>query len=471
LHNKIKSFQTWLLVMVLAAGAFFAGDQLHMRQTPPAQGTRSVSVQANALLKLTPECAPIIVNGQTAPSPSENRELVSSVVRLLKSYYVDQITPEKETAMARGVARGMLDSLSDPDSRFIDPGERKLLDEASSGTFRGIGAIVALKKAMIGTLPVAKVVVITPMPGSPAESAGLKSGDVITYVNDKWVVTHNPFDEPELDKLRRQVRNKEMGLSALQKAVENAAKRYNDGIRIPEALDAITANSTGDVTITVERPGEGKPIQFKIPRRSFAVDPVSSTELKRGVFYVRVSQFNSRAVKEFASELGSMASPDHRIKALVLDLRNNPGGLVDSAASIAGRITGGGVMASIQEKSGRRTIRVPKTSRLKVPVTVLVNEGTASVAELVASDLKESVGAVIVGAKTYGDGLVQTPMILKDGSEAVLTTGKMLTPRGVSFNGTGVQPDRPVGSASIGRHDRDPQLEEAQKILQQKLGK
>lgn len=427
---------------------------------------KAASTQASALLKLTPEYSPIPI--ETAkPSESQDRDLVTTVLRMLRANYVDPITKEKETEMARGAVRGMMESLNDPDSRFLDPSERKLLDDAAIGRFHGLGTVFALRREKIGDLDVTKVIIVTPMPGSPAEKAGLRAGDSLTYIDGKWIVTHDPFKEAQLEKMARAVRNNELDELTYRKAYEAALNKLKEGVNIVAALETVTSKSSGEISLRVDRPGVEKPIEVKVRCRNTLVDPVTSRPIENGIAYIRVTQFNKIAPAQFAAELSRAQA--NQAKALVLDLRNSPGGLMDSAAEIAAKITGGGIIGNIEgAKSERRVIREPRSRKLTIPVAVLVNEGTASVSELVAGTLRDSGAASIIGAKTFGDGLVQTPLLLKDGSAAIATTGKMLTAKGFDFNGKGIAPDREIRQ---GDAKDDLQLREAVKILLAKTGK
>ena len=461
-HAKIIG--TWLVIAALTSSAFTAGAWLRGVQNTSA-ATQSTSLQANALLKLMPECSP--VSPSTASKvASENRELVGGVLKLLKTHYVEPITAERETAMARGAARGMLDSLTDPDSRFLDPTQRELLADAAAGKFHGIGAVLALRNDKVDKLEVTKLLVVAPMPGSPAEKAGLQSGDSITHIDGKWIARYDPFKEADLEKLEKAAYDKEVDWFTYQKAFEEAYKKLKEGLNISDALQTLTASSSGEIAIRVERPKDGKPVEFKLTCGDTEVDPVTSRALNRGIVYIRITQFNARAVKEFAAEL-ERARASHA-KGFILDLRDNPGGLMDAAADVASTITGGGVIASIQDGKGRHPIVRPQTQALRTPVVVLVNGGTASVAELVAGTLRDRGAATIVGTKTFGDGLTQTPLLLTDGSAAILTTGKMLTAKGFDFDGKGLTPDKEAGQDE---RQGDTQLKEAEKLLLAKLGK
>lgn len=457
-----------MLVAGVAGGAFISGSQLRMDQTASVP-VSTATVQANALLKFTPEFAPVSL-GKTSMRPDENRELLSSVVKLLRAYYVEPITAERETSMARGTVKGMLSALADPDSHFLDPTERKLMEDAASGRFHGIGAILAFKNEKLNGVDVLKLVVVAPMPGGPADTAGLRSGDVITHVDGKWVITHNPLDTPEMKRLARGYINKEIKEAELRKASDTAAKMLKNGTNLGDALEVLTGKTMGTTKLTVERSGTTTPITYeKVQLRNTVVDSVASKMLGRGVMYVRISQFNTKAVAEFTAQLNKAMKSTNKPKGIVLDLRNNPGGLMESANTITAKMTGGGIFATIQEKGQQKVIKSAKIQRLGMPVTVLVNGGTASVAEIVAGNLRENISATIVGAKTFGDGMAQTPLFLRDGSEAVFTTGRMLTSKGYDFNGKGIIPDKVV-DAKEKRHG-DVQLSEAEKILQSKLGR
>jgi len=464
LQNRTRTTAAWVLVVVLIGGAFVAGAELRFWQSVSGASS-GAPARTYALLKLTPECSPVTLTS-TKQGSSESRELVSSVLEMLKDHYVEPITGERETALARGAVRGMLEQLSDPDSRFLDPKERGLLDDAGSGRLRGIGAVLALRNEKIGKLEITKIIVVAPMPGSPAQAAGLRSGDSITHVDGKWIVTHDPFATPEMEKMRTAADNKEIDEFTWQKTYEATFKKLKEGIQVSDALETLTAKPSGEISLRVDRPGRKEPVEFKLLCRSTEFAPVTARMLSRSIAHIRISEFSKRAVQDFTSELERVRA--NRAKGLVLDLRNNPGGLMEAAVEITRKITGGGVIATIQEKERRHTIRMPKSRALNLPVVVLVNSGTASVAELAAGTLRESGNASLVGTKTFGDGLLQTPLLLRDGSAAVLTTGRMLTAKGFNFEGRGLRPDREVKQ---GEREGDAQLDEAVKVLLKKLRK
>ncbi len=448
--------------MGLAGTAFVAGVRLRAKQDVFVM-PRGTAVQASALLKLTPEQPAVEIEsvGQ-ANGDAKYRDMVNSVLKLIRAHYVEKITAEEETKMARGAVQGMLDVIQDPDTRFVDPKETKLLDDAASGRFHGLGAIMALRREKNGEEESQKLVVVAPMPGSPAEKAGLRPGDTITDVSGKWVIAY----DPGFDKLNNQIQHQEIDRLTYKKGWEAAQEKIKNGISLADALDELTTKTSGQTVLKVERPGAKDPLELKVTYRDTIVDPVVSRMVTGKIGYIRITQFNEQASKEFAAELGKMRNAG--AKALVLDLRNSPGGLIDTATGVTSHFTGGGTLAIIREQTGRRTIRVTKTKAIQLPVAVLTNGGTASVAELVAATLRESGVATIVGTKTFGDGLVQTPLVLRDKSAALVTTGKMLTPKGFDFTGIGVKPDREV---QPGDGTTDVQLEEAQKLLQSKIGR
>jgi len=452
----------WTVIAGVTAGAFLGGKELRSRQEFVAlSGT--LPVQASALLKLTPEQPPVKIDSMgTAKGDTKYRDLLNSVLKLIQAHYVEKITPEVETKLARGAVQGMLDVIGDPDTRFVDPKETKLLDDAATGRFHGIGAILALKREGQDDEATQKVVVVAPMPGSPAEKSGLLCGDTITDVGGKWVIAY----DPGFAKLRRAIQHQDIDRLEFKKSWEAAESKLKGGLSITDALEELTTKTSGETTLTVERTGVKDPIEVKLLFHETRVDPVTSSMLNKNVGYLRIAQFNQQAASKFAAEVAKVRGEG--AKALVLDLRNCPGGLLDVATSIAAQFTGGGTVAIIREQNGRRPIRVTPTKAFSMPVAILVNGGTASVAELVAGTLRESRSATLVGTQTFGDGLVQTPLVLRDKSAALVTTGKMLTPKGVDFTGVGLKPDKEVRPGDSGS---DAQLNEARRLVESKLSR
>lgn len=462
MKNRYNIVASWLVVVGLAGTSFYAGARLRAKQDVfvMPQGT---AVQASALLKLTPEQPAIKIDSMgTAKGDAKYKDLVNSVLKLVQAHYVEKITAEEETKMARGAVQGMLDAIEDPDTRFVDPKETRLLDDAAAGRFHGLGAILALRREKSGEEEIQRLVVVAPMPGSPAEKAGLQPGDTIVEIGGKWVIAY----DPGFDKLNKQIQNQDIDRLTYKKGWEAAQEKLKHGVSIADALDELTTKTSGKTTIKVERAGVKDPLDISLEYRDTIVSPVSSRMLDKNIGYIRIAQFNEKAAKEFPAEIGKMRNAG--AKALILDLRNSPGGLLTTATGVTSHFTGGGTLAIVREQTGRRTIRVPKTKAISIPVTVVMNGGTASVAELVAATLRESGVATLVGTKTFGDGLVQTPLVLKDKSAALVTTGKMLTPKGFDFTGVGIKPDKEVqpGHAKV-----DVQLAEAQKLLQSKIGR
>ncbi len=462
MRKGYRIYATWVVVGILVGGTFLAGARLRARQDVFALPGGS-EVQASALLKLTPERPAINIESMgEAKGDAQYRDLLNNVLKLVQANFVEKITAEQETKMARGAVQGMLEVIGDPDTRFVDPKETQLLDDAASGRFHGLGAILAMKSEKIENENVHKIVVVAPMPGSPAEKAGLMSGDIISDVGGKWVIAQ----DPGFSKLNKAMQNQNIDRLAYKKGWQAAEDKLKNGLSISDALEELTTKTSGDTTLKVERAGRKDPFDVKIQYHDTIVDPVTSRMLDKKIGYIRVAQFSQQASKEFKSELGKVRNAG--AKAIILDLRNSPGGLLNAATDVTAQFTGGGTLAIVREHSGRTTIRVPKTRALSLPVAILVNHGTASVAELVAATLRESGIGTLVGVTTFGDGFVQTPLVLKDRSAALITTGKMLTPKGFDFTGTGLKPDKEVAGGEGGT---DVQLAEAQKLLQAKIGR
>ena len=463
--SKKKVILTAAVVLALSIYAFTAGTKLRTWQNSSSLvGLSASTVPTGSVLKLTPELPPDTSN-RVFQADEANPNLINNIIISLKRQYVEPITPERETAMARGVVSGIISSLDNPDSRFLDPTQKKTLDDANAGKFHGIGAILTIDDSKNEDFTTSKLIVISPMPGSPAQKAGLLPGDSITHINKKWIVTHNPIDEAGLRELAEKVRDKKVDILEYYNAVKEAEKKISEGMLIPEAVKMLSSDTAGSITLRVDRLGQPKPLEFEMKTSVTKVDPITSSTLDRGIAYIKIAQFTSFAENEFREEYESVKT--NQASALVLDLRGNPGGSLNAAANIMGEMTGGGLVGIIRQKDNRKAVEVPKSQKTTLPIVVLINKGTANVAELMVGAMREKLAATIIGTRTFGDGMVQTPLILKDGSAAVITTGEMLTPMGIGFNKHGITPDKQVVQSSEG----DAQLDAAKNFLSVKLGK
>ncbi len=332
---------------------------------------------------------------------------------IIENRFVGSI--DKQRAV-EGATRGLLESLQDPFSGFLSSVERSNLNEELSGEFEGIGARLETKDQ--------KITVVAPLSGSPAERAGLKSGDIILEIDG------NTTEEMSLD-------------TAVSK------------IRGPEGTE---------VKLLIFRAANDGPIELSVKREKIQI-PSVSWKMLDNIAYMEISQFGDDTPEKATQGFNELASKNP--KAFILDLRNNPGGYLDDVAPIAGAFIPPSVV-TIQKFKGQETeeIRSTKPPILpNLPLFVLVNEGSASAAEILAGALQDYGRAKIVGAKTFGKGSVQDLIPIGNGSAIRLTIAEWLTPKGKKVNKVGIEPDVAVEGEKT--ETSDPVLEKAIELANQ----
>ncbi len=331
-------------------------------------------------------------------------ETLWKVLRLIKDQYVEKISDDKQ--LIYGAIRGMLGALNDPYSRFLDPSQARMLQEESSGEFYGIGAQLGLRRIEVNGKWEDRVTIIAPLPKSPAERAGLKAGDYIVAVDDKDV----------------------------------------KGLSVDEVASRIRGKKGTYVKLTIERKGLKEHLTFTIQRELIKVEPVESKMLPEGYGYIKLQSFSENAGEELKKAVEKLVREG--AKGLILDLRNNPGGLFQEALKTASVFIKDSPIVIVQERGGKRTPFDPIKSlyvKNSLPLIVLVNEGSASASEILAGAIKDHERGKLLGRRTFGKGLVQTVIPLGDGSAISLTTAKYLTPSGKDINKEGIQPDIAFG--------------------------
>jgi carboxyl-terminal processing protease len=329
----------------------------------------------------------------------ESAALVAEVIDRVRREYVDAVDDRQ---IVEGAIRGIVAEL-DQHSSFLDADEYEDIRISTTGEYTGVGIDVNLDGG--------KVTVVTPLEGAPADRAGILPGDTVLAVNEV------PVDSND---------------------IEASVARMRGAPGTP-------------VTIEVQRQGTEAPLRFELTRTEVHVKTVRSEYLGNGLAYVRLSAFAESTpadLKAAARELTAAAQRDELL-GLVLDLRSNPGGLLDAAVTVADEFLAEGLIVT-----GTGRVRQAQFEQLatagdmleSVPLIVLVNGASASAAEIVAGALQDHGRARIVGERTYGKGSVQTVMPLGEGSAIKLTTSRYLTPSGRSINGSGITPDVPVAS-------------------------
>jgi carboxyl-terminal processing protease len=440
-------------LVVLTGASFATGSYLRERGSPRL-GVRPATQLAQAPIHGGPA---YVVAAGAANSPhtprasSEDqdgaRRTFETVYSLVEQYYVDSLPSDRR--MSHGAVQAMISSLNDPNCYFLEPDQFALLDAEGSGRFSGIGASLYVRPQKRSGYTDYKIVVVAALPGSPAEKAGLKSGDVITHVDGKWVLGYDPFLKANkmAERLQEHGQDGEDD-DALRKEISAARRKAQGGIGLLPAQMVLRGDRrtigqlklpTDKRSVTVERTGISQPITLTMAPAVTVAPALSARTLSDGIGYVKIPVFTDKTTEEFRAALASL--PEDR--GLVLDLRGNPGGLLDAAMNVETLLSASGTFGYEVGAGGKQTPLKPTSMVTSGParkVIVLVNRGTASVAEAVAASLMDQGVATIVGGQTFGDASVQMAYSLPDGAAFVLATGKMVGPRRTDWNSTGLVP-------------------------------
>ncbi|MFA1711051.1 S41 family peptidase [Peribacillus frigoritolerans] len=325
-----------------------------------------------------------------APDKHAEFEKLYSTYDTIKDNYYEEIDEEK---LVDGAINGMIKSLDDPYSAYMDKKEASSFHESISSSFEGIGAEIQEQDGQI--------MVVSPIKGSPAEKAGVKPNDIILSVDGKSV----------------------------------------EGLSSSEAVLKIRGEKGTKVDLSISRAGESEPIKLTIKRDTIPIETVYAEMLDDGVAKIQVTSFSEHTVQELKTALEEMSKKD--MKGLVLDLRGNPGGLLDQAIEMASLfIPNGEVVLQVEERSGKKDVyKSENDGELKIPVVVLIDDGSASASEIVAAAVSESADIPLIGVKSFGKGTVQTAQDFEDGSNFKYTAAKWLTPEGNWIHKKGIKPD------------------------------
>jgi carboxyl-terminal processing protease len=333
-----------------------------------------------------------------APAPrTAVQSLLDEVARHVKSEYVEPVT---EDQLDLAAAEGMVASL-DPHSAFLDAAEYEAMRISTSGHYSGVGLEVAEQDG--------NVVVVAPIEGSPAEKAGVRAGDVLLEIDGR--------------------------------AVEAA--------RLEDAIERMRGFVGSTVRLVVSRDGEPEPLQFELERTDVQVRTVRAEPLPGRYGYVRITHFNDATPRDLGRQLAALqaAAP---LAGLVLDLRGNPGGVLESAVGVADEFLESGVIVRAEGRTAesRFELRATGGDLLRAaPLVVLVDRSSASGAEIVAGALRDHGRATLMGERTFGKGSVQTVVPLRDGLALKLTTSRYFTPSGTSIHDRGIDPDVSLAGA------------------------
>lgn len=402
-----------LVGLLIASGAFVAGF-----------GTGAVVAPLSpALSSFEP---PILLPTATATptvslEPSETEEealsLFWEVWHILQEQYYGQLPDEK--GMTYGAIQGVLDTLEDDNTVFFDPDAAKIMREDMSGSFEGIGAHVRMRED-------GRLMIVAPIEGQPAEAAGLRPGDIILEAD---------------------------GVSL-------------EGMNIYEAIQHVRGPRGTVAYLKVLREGIAEPFIVEVERARIPMPTIETEMLDGDVAYVKLYDFNARANDRLEDALKELLAENPR--GLIFDLRNNPGGFLTEAVSVASQFISEGKI--LTERFGDDTEQVYEAEQgglaLEVPLVVLVNPGSASASEIVAGALQDAGRALLIGETTFGKGSVQLVHRMRDDSELRVTVARWFTPNDRLIHGQGLEPDIAVElTAEDMDAGRDPQLDEAVEYL------
>lgn len=331
-------------------------------------------------------------------------------LQIVQSRYVEEVPME---TLMNGAIKGMVDSMGDPHSIYMDPKMYKEFMIETEGSFGGVGIVVGVKDKML--------TVVSPIEGTPGEQAGIKSGDQILKID---------------------------GIDTKDLALDQAVSK----IRGPEGSQVVLTIKRGDEAIK----------DYALTRSNIQIKTIAGKMLPGNIAYIRLAMFNEHTGEEFMQKYQELEQAG--MEAIILDLRDNPGGLLDESVKVANKFVPKGPVVSVVMRDGHRETHSSNLAAVKYPVAVLVNGGSASASEIVAGAIQDTKAGTLVGTKTYGKGSVQTLLRLDNGA-IKLTIAKYLTPADRSINDVGIEPDVPIEQPVTGP---DIQLEKAIEILKSK---
>lgn len=330
--------------------------------------------------------------GEENPDVYQYLKMFSDVLNIVQDNYVEKADVKK---LMYGAVSGMLREL-DPHSSFLKPEEYKELQVETKGKFGGLGIEITMRDGVL--------TVVSPLEGTPADKAGIQAGDQIIKIDD----------QPTQD------------------------------LSLTEAVQKMRGPKGTKVKLTVIRKGERKPLEFDLVRDTISIQSVKWRTLESGYGYVRISSFQSGTASDLRKALDQLENDNHPLQGLVLDMRNDPGGLLDQAVEVADEFINEGLIVYTGGRLENQKMRFEAHKNSKprnYPIVVLVNSGSASASEIVAGALQDHKRAIVLGEPTFGKGSVQTVIPLSDGAALRLTTSLYYTPSGRSIQAKGIEPD------------------------------
>ncbi len=352
----------------------------------------------------------VLVGGLLASDYKHFGNLIK-VITLVRSQYLQ---PVNSTQLVDGAIKGLVDSLEDPYSVYLEPKTYSQLKDQIKGSFGGLGILVGIKEQ--------KLTVVRAYQGTPAAREGIEAGDVITRIDDSDAL----------------------------------------GIDLETAIKLMRGPVGSHVNLTVSRQGNPELLQFSLVREEISVPTVEGRVLSdTKIGYIAISQFTERTADEMKVTLSKLQ--DEYITGLILDLRDNPGGELGTAVNVAKHFIPKGPIVFIDYRVGKDQEFSSEGHTVGLPLVVLINGGSASASEILAGAVKDTGAGTLVGTKTFGKGIVQTVFPLNNGAGLKLTTARYLTPNKSDINQKGVEPD--VLVQPLEDNSRDVQLDRAVELI------
>jgi carboxyl-terminal processing protease len=347
------------------------------------------------------------------------------VMQIIRAHYVEDVSAD---TLITGAVKGMIGALNDPHSTYMDKKRYSEFMIETEGSFGGVGIVIGVRDKLL--------TVVAPIEGTPGEEAGIKSGDQIVKID---------------------------GQDTKDMAVDQAVSKIRGPIG-------------SKVTLTITRDGQAER-DYVLTRSNIQIRTVSSRMLEDNIGYIRVSMFNEHTGSDFNKKMKELK--DQGMRAVVLDLRDNPGGLLNESVKIASNFVPQGPVVSVISKSGDKMTHTSDLKTPSLPLAVLINGGSASASEIVAGAVQDTGVGTLIGTKTYGKGSVQSVMRLDNETAVKLTVARYYTPKNRSIDGVGIEPDLKVELEQIDRERpythsadmsiRDTQLKKAIEILKEKI--
>jgi carboxyl-terminal processing protease len=367
--------------------------------------SRRAGLIALISLFLLPGLAAAQAEANPEPLPLEQLRTFADIFGRIKANYVE---PVEDKVLLENAIRGMVSGL-DPHSSYLDEEDYKDLQVGTKGEFGGLGIEVGMEDGFVK--------VIAPIDDTPAQRAGVQSGDLIVRLDDTPV----------------------------------------KGLSLNDAVKLMRGKPGTSIELTIIRKGEEKPLKVTVVRDIIKVASVKSRLLDKHYAYLRISQFQAHTTSDLLKALKRLErEAEGTLRGMILDLRNNPGGVLNAAVSVSDAFLQSGLIVYTQGREGDSQLRfeaAPDDVLNGAPIVVLVNEGSASASEIVAGALQDQKRAVIMGSQTFGKGSVQTIIPISDSSAVKLTTARYYTPSGRSIQAEGIIPDIELEEVKVSRVD------------------